>query len=99
PAVSVPVPVVRHGVGAATSTAFRPRRRPWSPHNPARFALKSLPAAPASRVVLGELLRLPRHPRPVIVGLATAAAEAPTIVRLRRSLQPTRRTFAELMAL
>ena len=37
--------------------------------------------------------------RGVALGLATAAAEVATIIRLRRSLHPTRHAFTELLAL
>jgi GT2 family glycosyltransferase len=99
PTVYVPAARVRHRVGAATSRDVRLRRSASSHHNLVRFALKCLPAVPAARVVFGELLRLPRHPRPVTLGLAAAATEAAAIMRLRRSLRPTRETFAELLAL
>jgi hypothetical protein len=53
-----------------------------------RFALKCLPAGAAGRVVLGELLRLPRHPRVIGGGLFAVLRELPEIVRIRRRLQP-----------
>ena len=36
-----------------------------SHHNLMRFALKCLPASAAARVIAGELLRLPKHPRAI----------------------------------
>jgi GT2 family glycosyltransferase len=90
PTVYVPDAVVRHRVGAATSARDAPRRAASSHHNLVRFALKCLPAGVAGRVVLGELLRLPRHPRAVAAGLARVLRELPEIVRLRRRLRPSR---------
>ncbi|HZO97852.1 MAG TPA: glycosyltransferase family 2 protein [Gaiellaceae bacterium] len=98
PTVFVPEARVRHRVGAATAPGARARRSASSHHNLVRFALKCLPPAAAARVVAGELLRLPRHPRAVAPGLAAAAREAPEIVRLRRSLRPSARVFDELLS-
>ena len=97
--VYVPQARVRHRVGAVTGKAVLPRRSASSHHNLVRFALKCLPAAPAARVVGGELLRLPRHPRAIGSGLARVPAELPAILRIRRSLAPNRRVFEELLAL
>jgi GT2 family glycosyltransferase len=88
--VYVPAAVVRHRVGAVTTKREQPRRTGSSHHNLLRFALKCLPAVTAAKVVLGELLRLPRHPRPVVTGLAAVARELPAIVRLRAELRPNR---------
>src|SRR5207302_841152 len=84
----------RHRVGAVTTRAVRPRRAESSHHNLVRFALKCLPPRAAARVVIGELLRLPRHPRAVAGGLLAVARELPEIARLRRRLRPR----AELVA-
>jgi hypothetical protein len=48
-----------------------------------RFALKCLPRSAATRVLVGELLRLPRHPRAVTLGLVSVARELPAILRDR----------------
>jgi GT2 family glycosyltransferase len=89
PTVYAPQARVRHRVGAATSRQHRPRRSASSHHNLVRFALKCLPPEAAARVVGGELLRLPRHPRPVGLGLARVLRELPEIVRLRREIRPS----------
>jgi len=47
--------------------------------------------------VLGELLRLPRHPRAVAGGLLAVARELPEIVRLRRRLRPRPELLARLL--
>jgi GT2 family glycosyltransferase len=88
PTVHVPGAVVRHRVGAVTTPAVRARRAASSHHNLVRFALKCLPWGAAARVVLGELLRLPRHPQAVAGGLVAVVRELPEIVRLRRQLRP-----------
>jgi GT2 family glycosyltransferase len=93
PTVYVPDAVVRHRLGAATSARDAPRRAASSHHNLVRFALKCLPGGPAGRVVFGELLRLPRHPRAVTGGLAQTARELPEILRLRRGLAPSKPHF------
>jgi N-acetylglucosaminyl-diphospho-decaprenol L-rhamnosyltransferase len=92
--VHVPEALLRHRVGGDTTARILPRRLASSHHNLLRFALKCLPAGAAARVLLAELLRLPRHPRPLARGLAQVARELPEIVRLRRSLGPT----ADLLA-
>ncbi len=83
--VYVPNASLRHRVGAVTTGAVAPRRSASSHHNLMRFALKCLPAPAATRVLLGELLRLPAHPRAIGAGAARLAVELPEIVRLRRS--------------
>jgi GT2 family glycosyltransferase len=88
--VYVPDAVVRHRVGAVTTEAVRPRRSASSHHNLMRFALKCLPATAAARVIAGELLRLPAHPRAVALGLAATVAELPAIARERRRIRPSR---------
>ena len=82
---------VRHRVGAVTSAARPARARlASSHHNLVRFALKCLPAGAAARVVAGELLRLPAHPRLIAPALARASLrELPEILRLRRAIRPT----------
>lgn len=82
--VYVPDASVRHRVGAVTTSAVAPRRSASSHHNMMRFALKCLPRATAARVFLGELLRLPAHPRAICAGGARLVGELPEIARLRR---------------
>ena len=89
PTVYVPEARVRHRVGAATSVGDARRRSASSHHNLVRFALKCLPPGAAARVVLGQLLRLPRHPRPLALGLARVVRELPEILRLRRHVRPS----------
>jgi GT2 family glycosyltransferase len=84
--VYVPEAVVRHRVGGVTTPAVLPRRLASSHHNLVRFALKCLPGGAAARVVLGELLRLPRYPTAIARGLAAVLWELPAILRLRRDL-------------
>lgn len=96
--VYVPDAVVRHRVGAATSGAELPRRVASSHHNLLRFALKCLPPAAAARVVLGELLRAPRRPRPALRAHAAAVAELPEILRLRSELRPSRALYEWMLA-
>jgi len=89
PSVYVPEAWLRHRVGAVTTRRVLPRRLASSHHNLVRFALKCLPAPAAARVVAGELLRLPRHPRLIGTGLGRVARELPEILRARRTLRPT----------
>jgi hypothetical protein len=70
-----------------TTEREQPRRSASSHHNLVRFALKCLPPAAAAKIVLGELLRLPRHPQAVSSGLLAAAREVRTITRLRSALR------------
>jgi hypothetical protein len=53
-----------------------------------RFALKCLPPPAALRVLAGELLRLPKHPRAISPALLQVARELPDILRARRRLRP-----------
>jgi GT2 family glycosyltransferase len=99
PTVYVPAARVRHRVGAVTTKRILPRRLASSHHNMVRFALKCLPPAAAARVVAGELLRLPRHPRVIAPGLAGVARELPEILRERSALRPSRAVYEELLAL
>jgi N-acetylglucosaminyl-diphospho-decaprenol L-rhamnosyltransferase len=85
PSVYVPDAVVRHRVGAVTSRAMLQRRLVSSHHNLLRFALKCFTAREALRVVAGEVLRLPRHPRLVGPALAQVGRELPAILRERRT--------------
>ena len=88
--VYVPDAVVRHRVGAVTSAGrVMSRRLRSSHHNLVRFALKCFPARHAALVILGELLRLPRHPRLVAPALVQIATEGSAIVRERRRAAPT----------
>jgi GT2 family glycosyltransferase len=95
--VYVPDAVVRHRVGAVTTDAVRPRRSASSHHNLVRFALKVLPPAAAARVVAGELIRLPAHPRAVTAGLANVVRELPAIRRERRRAGPSDAVFRSLV--
>jgi GT2 family glycosyltransferase len=97
--VYVPGASLRHRVGAVTTGAVIPRRSASAHHNLMRFALKCLPLSSASRVLLGELLRLPRHPRAVSSGLAALSTELADTWRLRGQLRPHRPTFDHLLAL
>jgi len=87
PSVYVPEARLRHRVGATTQHV-RGRRSVSSHHNLVRFALKCLPAPAAARVVTGELLRLPRHPRAIAPALGHVLTELVEIRRLRRDLGP-----------
>jgi GT2 family glycosyltransferase len=98
PSVYVPQARVRHRVGGVTTQHVRARRSASSHHNLLRFALKCLPAGAAARVVAGELLRLPKHPRAIAGALVSVARELPEILRARRRLRPSEhllRAFAE----
>jgi GT2 family glycosyltransferase len=97
--VYVPAAQVRHRVGAVTTVAMAPRRAASSHHNLMRFALKCLPPAAAGRVIGGELLRSPRHPRPIGSGLADLVPELPAVWRTRGDLRPHGRTFDQVLAL
>jgi GT2 family glycosyltransferase len=90
PSVYVPDAWLRHRVGAVTSAAVAPRRQASSHHNILRFALKCLPPSAAARVVAGELLRAPRHPRATAVAFVRIVLELPEILTLRRSVRPRR---------
>ena len=89
PTIYVPGASLRHRVGAVTSGEVAPRRAVSSHHNILRFALKLLPARAAATVVLGELLRAPRHRQAVPRAFAGVARELPEILRLRRELTPS----------
>ena len=97
--VHVPAATVLHRVGTATreAGALRPRLRS-SHHNLIRFALKCFPIEDAARVVLGEILRLPRHPTLVGPALARIALELPEILRERRSVRPSRTLLRWMLA-
>lgn len=95
----VPDAWLRHKVGMSAGVTVSPRRLRSSHHNLLRFALKCLPPQEVVRIVLGELLRLPRHPTMVGSALLQVARELPEIVRLRRDAAPTRALFQHLMAL
>ena len=90
--VYVPGATLRHRVGA-TSGHVRTRRLVNSHHNLVRFALKCLPPGPATRVVAGELLRLPAHPRIVPPALLTVLRTLPQVMRLRAELRPDEAVF------
>ncbi len=99
--VYVPQAFLRHEVGVATASSpeASPRRLASAHANILRFALKCLPPGPAARVVLGELLRLPRHPRPVGAALARTARSLPALARERRRLRPDPGLLARLFDL
>ena len=87
--VYVPDAWVRHRVGAVTTPGpLMKRRLVSSHHNLMRFALKCFPAGDAARVVGGELLRLPRHPRLIGPALGQIVREVPEILRERRAARP-----------
>jgi len=86
--VHVPDAWLRHRVGAVTTRRVLPKRLASSHHNLIRFALKCLPWGASTRIVLGELLRLPRHPRLIAPALVAVARELPDILRERRKIQP-----------
>jgi N-acetylglucosaminyl-diphospho-decaprenol L-rhamnosyltransferase len=96
--VYVPAASLRHRVGAATSPGDLTRRLSSSHHNLMRFALKCLPAGAAARVLAGELLRLPAHPRLIAPALVRVARELPEIARQRRQAQPSQRHLDWLLA-
>jgi GT2 family glycosyltransferase len=99
PSVYVPRAIVHHRVGAVTTAATAPRRSASSHHNLVRFALKCLPLRPAATVVVGELARLPAHPRAISRGGAAVVSELPEIWRQRRAIAPDRTTFDRLLAI
>jgi hypothetical protein len=76
-----------------------PRRSASSHHNLLRFALKCLPPRAAATVVLGELARLPAHPRAISRGLGAVIGEVPEILRIRRSIAPDQATYDKLLTL
>ena len=90
PTVYVPDARLRHRVGAVTTQGVRARRNASSHHNLLRFALKCLPRSAAARVVAGELLRLPRHPRAISLAFLRLGAELRDVRRARRELRPRR---------
>ena len=98
PTVYVPAATVRHRVGAVTSTQALPKRLASSHHNLIRFALKCLPPAAAARVVIGEVLRLPAHPRIVAPALLAISRELPEILRLRHRTRPSAAHLRWLLA-
>ncbi len=91
--VYVPAAVVRHRVGAATGVHEHALRLRSGHHNLLRFALKCFPVEAAARVVLGELLRLPVHPRLVAPALLEIGRTLPGILRERRRVRPSRAVF------
>lgn len=96
--VYVPDAWLRHRVGGATAPSELTSRLASSHHNLLRFALKCLPPTEAARVIAGELVRLPRHPRLIAPALARIARELPAIVRLRREIRPSRTHLEWLFA-
>jgi hypothetical protein len=49
--------------------------------------------------VLGELARLPVHPRAISRGLGAVIGEVPEILRIRRSIAPDQATYDKLLTL
>jgi GT2 family glycosyltransferase len=98
PTVYVPAARVRHRVGAVTGEEVRTRRGVSSHHNLVRFALKCLPPTAAARILLGEVLRAPVHPRLVPAALVQIARELPAILAERRALEPSADVFARLLS-
>jgi GT2 family glycosyltransferase len=96
--VYVPEAWLRHRVGGATTPSDLAARQRSSHHNLMRFALKCLPAGTAARVILGELLRLPVHPRAIAPAAARIARELPEILRLRRRIAPSHAHFDWVIA-
>jgi GT2 family glycosyltransferase len=96
--VYVPEARVRHRVGAVTGEGVRTRRGVSSHHNLVRFALKCLPPSAAARLLLGELLRLPAHPRLIAPALAAVARELPAIRAERRAVAPDPDLLAWMLA-
>ena len=96
--VYVPDAWLRHRVGGATSERDLTRRLTSSHHNLMRFAFKCLPASAAARVVAGELLRLPAHPRLIAPAVLALLRELPEILAVRRRIAPSRAHFDWLLA-
>jgi N-acetylglucosaminyl-diphospho-decaprenol L-rhamnosyltransferase len=99
PTVYVPDAIVRHRVGGVTTTAIAPRRSASSHHNLMRFALKCLPPPAAARLLFGELVRMPAHPRAIVSGAGRAAVELPVMLRERRAIEPSQRVYDRLLSL
>jgi GT2 family glycosyltransferase len=95
--VYVPDAVVRHRVGAATSSDAQPKRAASSHHNLMRFALKCLPPREAVRVLAGELLRLPVHPRAITRGAWTVLRELREVRRHRLAAAPAQQVLDSLL--
>ncbi len=97
--IHVPAASLRHHVGKTTSLEGAQRRRVASAHyNLLRFALKCLPPRGVARVLAGELLRLPVHPRLVAPALARAAADLPEILRARADAKPSLAVYEWLLS-
>ena len=97
--IHVPEATVRHHVGVATRKAGALRRRHRSSHhNLVRFAAKCFPPGDVARVVAGELLRLPRHPRLVAPALACVALELPEILAARRDTRASAALMSWMLA-
>lgn len=95
--VYAPDAVLRHHVGGVTTAAVAPRRLASSHHNVLRFALKCLPPRAAATVVIGELLRLPAHPRAIGRALLAVGREMPAIISLRRRIRPSAALLAWML--
>jgi GT2 family glycosyltransferase len=99
--IHVPDAVMRHHVGMSHGGRRRPlaRRHAQSHHNLLRWALKCLPPGEAGRVVLGEALRLPRHPLVVGRGVAQLARRLPSVLRDRRIVPSKRLVLERILSL
>jgi GT2 family glycosyltransferase len=96
--VYVPDAWLRHRVGGATDAGDLRGRLSSSHHNLIRFALKCLPPNQAGRVLAGELLRLPAHPRLIAPALLHVARELPQIAYQRRQARPSQKHLDWLLA-
>jgi GT2 family glycosyltransferase len=96
--VYVPSARLRHKVGMSANPIVSPRRLRSSHHNLLRFALKCLPPPFAARVVLGELLRLSRHPGSIGASLVQVARTLPEVLRERAALRSDRGLIDWLLA-
>ncbi len=96
PTVYVPGASLRHRVGAVSTMEIAPRRSASSHHNLVRWALKCLPTAMAARVLIGELVRLPRHPRAITAGLVAVCLELPEILGCRTRLSVDAMRFEQI---
>ena len=96
--IHVPHATLRHRFGWTTALEQAHDQRVASAHyNLLRFALKCLPASGVARVLAGELLRLPVHPRLVGPAVARIARSLPEIVRQRSAARPSRAVYEWLL--
>lgn len=97
--VYVPDAVVRHYVGASTTARQMPVRLRAGHRNVMRIAVTSFPPRELALVLIGELLRAPRHPTLVLPALGDTLRDLPRLVAERRRRRPTRERFDELLLL